>query len=274
MVEVGEDSLGGEFLSGIMGSTYEQEMESGFTTPYAYMKAAPTVNVFGSPVSIQLDSVLVYRGCPYLKDMSYILTNLSPPAGYTAQQLLDVLNVSGTYPHADGATYVEYQGLGQCVSLNFDLCSTVNHSRGYCDGSAQSPAPDFNAGDYYGRADLMHTILHDLFGLEPSGGGAAGTTPQDRASFAWALSQNAPNPVAAATEIRYGIASRCDVRIRVFNTTGQLVRTLVKQSKDPGRYSASWDGTNAAGQRVSSGMYFYTMDGGGFRATKKMLVVR
>jgi hypothetical protein len=120
----------------------------------------------------------------------------------------------------------------------------------------------------------MHVILHDLFGLEPSGGGTAGATPRDRAIFAWALSQNAPNPVAASTEIRYEIASRCDVRIRVFNTTGQLVRTLVKQSKDPGRYSASWDGANAAGERVSSGVYFYTMDVGGFRATKKMLVVK
>jgi flagellar hook assembly protein FlgD len=55
---------------------------------------------------------------------------------------------------------------------------------------------------------------------------------------------------------------------------GQLVRTLENKRLDPGRYSTHWDGTNASGQRVSSGVYFYKMEAGQFGATKKMLVVK
>jgi hypothetical protein len=266
MSVVGEDSLGGEFLAGIMGTTYQEEMPGAFDTPYIYAEAAATVNVFGSPVAIPLDSVLVYRECPYLKDMSYVVTNTSPPSGYTAQQLLDVLNPGVTYPLTDAATYVEYNNAGQCVYVNFDLSAAGTHTATYCSGITPDAAPDFNAGYYYGRVDLMKAILYNIFGLPPltGGGGTSGVEP--KATYKWALSQNSPNPLASGTEIRYEVASTSDVSIKIYNAMGQLVKVL--------RYSVAWDGRNQTGERVSSGVYFYKMEGQQFDATKKMLVVK
>jgi hypothetical protein len=42
----------------------------------------------------------------------------------------------------------------------------------------------------------------------------------------------------------------------------------------PGRYSLTWDGTNGLGKAVADGLYFYTMEGGPFKATRKVLLLR
>jgi hypothetical protein len=271
MEEVGEDSLGGEFLSGVMGSTYVEEMPSPVTYPFVYAVAAESVAVFGNPVGIDLDTVLVYRECPDMKDMSYVLTNASPPAGYTAQRLMSVANP--TIAQADEAIYVEYQGVGQCVYVNFDLSASVNHSLGYCDGDVQAPARDFTPGAYYGRVELMRVILEDIFGL-PSEGGIAGGPEPRQPVYQWALAQNAPNPCGASTEIRFEVAREGRVRVKVYNASGQLVRTLLDEQREPGRYGISWNGKDRAGRDVASGVYFYSLEGQGYRTTRKMLVVR
>jgi hypothetical protein len=268
-----DDSLGGEFLSGIMGASYLGEMPAAFTYPYVYAVAVDTVDVFGSPVAVDLDTLLIYRECPYLKDMSYVLTKSSPPAGYTAQRLVSIANP--TVAQADEAIYTEYQGAGQCAYVNFDLCASVNHERGYCSGNPPAPVPGFNAGNYDGRVELMHMILEGLFGLPSNGGGGAAGVPEPGVpTYRWALSQNVPNPSVASTEIRYEVATPSDVRIRVYSTTGRLVRILVDARKEPGQYGVSWDSRDTHGQKVSSGMYFCRMEAAGYRATHKMLVLR
>ena len=277
MAVVGEDSLGGEFLNGIMGTHYIEEMEGGFDKPYTYLEAAPSVQVFGGTVPIPMDSLLIYRECPYLKDMSYVVASSSPDSGYTAQSLLYVLNPAVTADPADGAIYVEkpVEG-GQCVYINYDLCAQVTHRATYCSGAGAAGVPAFDPGYYYGRVDLMRTILEDLFNLAPPfPGGGGGTSDRSRETqFRWALGQNMPNPVASATEIRFEVASTSDVSIKVYNAMGQLVRTLRNERIQPGRYSVHWDGTNASGEKVSSGVYFYKMEAGKFQATHKMLIVK
>jgi flagellar hook assembly protein FlgD len=64
------------------------------------------------------------------------------------------------------------------------------------------------------------------------------------------------------------------VSIKVYSATGRLVATLVNGRVEPGRYAAYWDGSNSAGDQVSSGVYFYRMEAGDFSSVKKMLVVR
>jgi hypothetical protein len=119
----------------------------------------------------------------------------------------------------------------------------------------------------------MRLILEDIFGLEPSGGGTAGTHDPSRPAYNWALAQNAPNPCATTTDIMYEIPRPCRVKITVYNTLGQVVRVLVHESAEPGRHRATWDGMSASGRRVSSGVYFYRMNAGDFSATRKMLLV-
>jgi hypothetical protein len=271
----GEDSLGGEFLNGIMGTDYLKEMESGFDKPFVYMKSAASVIVRGSAVNIPttaLDTVLIYRECPYLKDMSYVLTSPSPKPGYTAQQFLRVTN-PGLVPLADGAIYTEYQtGKGRCVYVNFDLCATVNHTRTQCTGVTPAPAQDFAPGYYFGRVELLRTILYNLFGIVPN---AMANVPGPRVTtYVWGLRQNGPNPLSTGTKIDFEVASTSKVSIKVYNAMGQMVQVLKDAQMDPGKYSVAWDGRNQAGERVSSGVYFYKMDADKYSAVKKMLVVK
>jgi hypothetical protein len=93
---------------------------------------------------------------------------------------------------------------------------------------------------------------------------------------AYSLSQNSPNPFNPSTTIKYqvpeGKAAR--VQIVVYNIRGQKVVTLVDELKESGEYSVNWNGLNASGQRVSSGVYFYRMSAGEFSAMRKMVIVK
>ncbi len=102
------------------------------------------------------------------------------------------------------------------------------------------------------------------------------------------LSQNYPNPFNAITVISYAVPSTGQlsadggrawvVELRVHNITGQLVRTLVNESQGPGVYSVSWDGRDAQGQDVGSGVYFYRLKVKGDRLKvsemRKMILLR
>jgi hypothetical protein len=95
----------------------------------------------------------------------------------------------------------------------------------------------------------------------------------------FALWQNFGNPLNPDTWIPYEVAQEVDVTIRIYDTSGLLVRTLDLGRKPAGFYTtkekaAYWDGRNEAGEEVSSGIYFYTMAAGDFSATRKMTVER
>jgi hypothetical protein len=94
-----------------------------------------------------------------------------------------------------------------------------------------------------------------------------------------ALLQNYPNPFNPETWIPYQLVEDADVEIRIYATSGQLVRRLDLGHKPAGFYtdrkeSAYWDGRNEAGESVGSGVYFYSIHAGDFTATRKMLVAR
>jgi len=273
MAVVGEDSLGGEFLHGVMGCNYLEEAEGPFAKPYFYLEAVETLSVFGSPLAVPptLDSMVIYRECPYLKDMSYVATDTLPPEGYFAQPLLKVLNPGAGFEGSDMAIYTESHGVGQCVFVNFDLCASVVHNKTYCSGNTASPAPDLEPGTYSGRVDLMRFILEDLFGLPSSGGGGSAGTGQD--AYAWDLAQNTPNPCVSETRIRYEIPEACDVRLAVYNILGQRVCILDEGKREPGIHYVTWNGRNDAGSRVAPGVYFYRLSAGNYQATRKMLVL-
>jgi hypothetical protein len=62
--------------------------------------------------------------------------------------------------------YNEFED-GQVVFFNYDLSAWVNHTTQTCDGGAPDPAPDYQAGTYAGRVEIVHFVLQDLFGLDP-----------------------------------------------------------------------------------------------------------
>lgn len=273
VADVGEggygcDSLGGEFLEGVLGTDYITLMAAPLDKPYIYCAPESTVNVFGVPTPVNLDSLDIYRGCPQFRYMDWVQANPAPPVGYTAQPLLTVINAD--VPDAQMAVYVEYMDVGQCVFFNFDLMGAD-----YCDGGALLERGPGGAWLGEGRPELLQFVMEDLYDLPPSEAGVRGR-PRDPGApdIRWALYQNAPNPCRGATQVRYDVAVQADVSIRVYSTTGRLVKTLVDRRTDPGRHAVTWDGRNSSGQRVADGIYFYKMEAGPFKATKKVLLVR
>jgi Leucine-rich repeat (LRR) protein len=91
---------------------------------------------------------------------------------------------------------------------------------------------------------------------------------------AYELQQNYPNPFNPTTTIRYALPQAANVELRVYNIAGQLVRTLVNNYANAGYHEAVWDGQNAFGQQVASGVYIYELRAGSFRSHKKMLLVK
>ena len=94
-----------------------------------------------------------------------------------------------------------------------------------------------------------------------------------------ALLANYPNPFNPETWIPYKLAKDADVTMRIYNVTGQLVKTLELGHKESGFYlskekTAYWNGRNEAGEKVASGIYFYTIHAGNFTATKRMILVK
>ncbi|KPK92937.1 hypothetical protein AMJ80_06240 [bacterium SM23_31] len=92
----------------------------------------------------------------------------------------------------------------------------------------------------------------------------------------FALSQNYPNPFNPFTTIEYRIPNDdVNVNISIYNSIGQLVKTLVNETKNAGKYEVVWDGTDSSGLRVSTGVYIYRMRAGDtFKQTKKLLLIK
>ena len=92
-----------------------------------------------------------------------------------------------------------------------------------------------------------------------------------------ALLPNYPNPFNPETWIPYHLAKDADVTLTIYAIDGQVVRRLALGHQPAGMYqnrsrAAYWDGRNAFGEPVASGVYFYTLTAGDFTATRKMLI--
>ena len=92
-----------------------------------------------------------------------------------------------------------------------------------------------------------------------------------------ALLVNFPNPFNPETWIPYQLSKPAEVTITIYAVDGQVVRTLTLGHQVAGMYqsrsrAAYWDGKNAFGEPVASGVYFYTLTAGDFAATRKMLI--
>ena len=92
-----------------------------------------------------------------------------------------------------------------------------------------------------------------------------------------ALLSNYPNPFNPETWIPYQLAAATDVTVTIYDVRGVVVRRLALGHQTVGFYqsrarAAHWDGRNQLGEKVASGLYFYTLTAGEFTATGKMLI--
>ena len=90
----------------------------------------------------------------------------------------------------------------------------------------------------------------------------------------YGLNQNYPNPFNPSTTIKFGVPVASSVKLVVYNTLGQEVKTLVNKYHEAGYFEINWDGTNNQLSKVPSGLYIYKMQAGDFVQSKKMILVK
>ena len=88
------------------------------------------------------------------------------------------------------------------------------------------------------------------------------------------LYQNYPNPFSSQTTFQYDVAEATSVKIYIYNTLGQLVKTIDRGDNGVGTHTVEWDGKNDDGDTLSSGVYFYQLRTKDFNKTMKMLLVK
>ena len=113
---------------------------------------------------------------------------------------------------------------------------------------------------------------HDITVLEQLLAAVTRTPPKETVLLA-----NYPNPFNPETWIPYQLSEAAEVNVTIHASDGKLVHTLELGQLPAGLYrtkgrAAYWDGRNALNEPVASGVYFYTLTAGDFKATRKMLI--
>ncbi|MCB0742968.1 MAG: T9SS type A sorting domain-containing protein [Ignavibacteriales bacterium] len=102
-------------------------------------------------------------------------------------------------------------------------------------------------------------------GLDPVGVEKVGSLPSE-----FSLSQNYPNPFNPTTMIKYSIPAQSNVTLKIYDVLGSEVATLINNEvQSVGQYEVNFDAS-----RLSSGIYFYTLNSGNFVQTKKMILLK
>jgi flagellar hook assembly protein FlgD len=117
--------------------------------------------------------------------------------------------------------------------------------------------------DLYGRTDPRELV--DILGVSVAGGG---TVPSA------AVIENTPNPFNTATEISFNLPEEQEVTLAIFDPAGRKICEVYSGKADRGRNTVTWNGTDASGRLLPSGVYFCKLELGSMIMTRKILRVR
>jgi len=193
------------------------------------------------------DTLYAYGGCPAMNDFDILA-----PTGASTLEM--------SYDGADGAIIGQHTTNPKGASVGVLLSGFSFHT-----------IRDDRPTGWVGDMDRMKHIRRAMMclGVTPAMVDHVPSVATDH------LAQNYPNPFNPTTTIEFTLRERSHVTLRVYNVAGQLIATLVDAVRAPGvMHRVEWDGHNAAGQSVASGVYFYRLQTKGFTKTKKMVLLK
>ena len=149
----------------------------------------------------------------------------------------------------------------------------VTAALGQSEGDILDPRTDVNADDIVNAVDLK--LVRDNY--DTSGVQSAPAVNARRVRTQ--VLANYPNPFNPETWIPYQLREDSNVQIFIYDAQGALVQRLDIGHQKAGTYTqraraAHWNGKNASGEPVASGVYFYVFTAGDFEATRKMLILK
>ena len=89
----------------------------------------------------------------------------------------------------------------------------------------------------------------------------------------FALKQNFPNPFNPSTSLAIDFPNASDYKLTIYNIAGQTVRAF-SGNTEAGTVTLTWDGRDARGSQVATGVYFYSVEAGAFKDVKKMVLLK
>ncbi len=256
--------------------------------------------------SIMSGSTVVGETYPtYTRNLNFRLTvrdNRIGGGGVDRDQIsLSVTSSAGpfaiTYPNTavtwDGNTYETISwdvantngGSVNCQTVNILLSPLPTQGWPYVlaantpnDGSETILVPNVTA--YLARvmieaADHIFLDVNDAYFQihESTTGIADGTRTSSAPRFA--LHANNPNPFNPSTDIAFELPGNEDhVTLRIYDTAGRLVTTLINSTLAAGAHNVSWDGNDAGGKAVASGIYLYELRAGDLMQARRMVLLK
>ncbi len=154
------------------------------------------------------------------------------------------------------------------LTENFGQSSVVSTADGFPVGSLIWD-DTINAAYAAAHANELSTIMNRYYAF---GGPPPPVFVQPKVTgvaSSFELSQNYPNPFNPSTQIDFSIPRQSNVQLKVYNSLGQVVATLVNGNLSAGLHSVTFDAGNLA-----SGMYIYRLTAGNFTSEKKMLLLK
>lgn len=177
---------------------------------------------------------------------------------------------------------------GRRVLLNWTIADPVNHAgfrvyraKGILPGNRQLLTPELLTGGprltFTDTPSEAGTYAYWLEEVDTQGntsvhGPLVVTFTNTPSSFR--LAQSRPNPFNPTTTIAYDLPSAEQVVIRIYDTLGRQVRTLVNERQVTGFHEVVWDGRNQEGRLAGSGIYFYALTAGDFAQSRKMTLLK
>jgi hypothetical protein len=268
---------GGNFFGtgdGFIGGTIEEGDGSGvnfvntyfgidFTTydvrPQIDAQSAPTVAPVANASGLAItENFVAYGSCPNFKEFDGITENAAVESHRVAEFLAPD-GTAGAYTDYAAMVANERVGAGKVVVCPVDFLSWYTPYGKATPGIAV-------------RVNVLCDVLK-YFAANPAYCDAAGATvgadtPQPFFAKNW------PNPFNPITKINFNMPRNGHISMKIFNVRGELVRTLIDDSRDAGEYTVEWDGSDDRGQSVASGVYFYETRTAGKSIVNKMALVK
>ncbi|WP_457652289.1 FlgD immunoglobulin-like domain containing protein, partial [Rhodocaloribacter sp.] len=198
---------------------------------------------------------------------------LEAPLGLKGIELVDFNNLVLDDVQDGGGTSLVGADQFECTAINSDGCLTFAWTGADADApvsvSLVIRAPAVAGSSFFLHITdcCDHTLRVDpQFSLYET---SIDETPQT-----FALEQNYPNPFNPQTRIVFALPEASSVRLTVYDVLGREVVTLAAGRREAGRYAVTWNGRNAAGSAVPSGVYLYRIEAGSFVETRQMTLLK
>lgn len=207
--------------------------------------------VAGNGVFTTTPGWIAYGGCFGINTFDAV------EAGVGAVRLAQFANPSGAADYIYSAATLNINGDDRVITMPYDFMFI------YTD------ADNLVGNGLATRVNVLGEIL-GYFNVDGSGWIESGVTPDAGKFFA----TNYPNPFNPTTKIMFNMPKEGHLTLKIYNVRGELVKTLIDETRVAGEGHIMWDGTNSQGSSVSSGVYFYEARTAGDVQVNKMALVK